>query len=56
MLVNPPYGVRLGDEATLAPLYAALGRKLLECFSGWEAAVFTGNPPLGRAMRLSLEE
>jgi len=52
VLVNPPYGVRLGDEATLAPLYAALGSKLLECFSGWEAAVFTGNPPLGRAMRL----
>jgi 23S rRNA (guanine2445-N2)-methyltransferase / 23S rRNA (guanine2069-N7)-methyltransferase len=24
----------------------------MECFPGWEAGVFTGNPPLGRALRL----
>jgi 23S rRNA (guanine2445-N2)-methyltransferase / 23S rRNA (guanine2069-N7)-methyltransferase len=52
VLVNPPYGVRLGDEETLAPLYATLGAKLLACFPGWEAAVFTGNPPLGRELKL----
>ena len=52
VLVNPPYGVRLGDEQTLAPLYATLGVKLLSCFPDWEAAVFTGNPPLGRELRL----
>jgi 23S rRNA (guanine2445-N2)-methyltransferase / 23S rRNA (guanine2069-N7)-methyltransferase len=52
VLVNPPYGVRLGDEETLAPLYATLGAKLLACFPDWEAAVFTGNPPLGRELKL----
>jgi 23S rRNA (guanine2445-N2)-methyltransferase / 23S rRNA (guanine2069-N7)-methyltransferase len=52
VLVNPPYGARLEDGATLEPLYAQLGAKLMECFPGWEAGVFTGNPPLGRALRL----
>lgn len=52
VLVNPPYGARLEDESTLGPLYAQLGRTLMGCFPGWEAGVFTGNPPLGRALRL----
>jgi 23S rRNA (guanine2445-N2)-methyltransferase / 23S rRNA (guanine2069-N7)-methyltransferase len=52
VLVNPPYGARLEDEQTLGPLYAALGRALIERFPGWEAGVFTGNPPLGRALGL----
>ena len=52
VLVNPPYGARLEEVATLAPLYALLGAKLMACFPGWEAGVFTGHPPLGRALRL----
>ncbi len=52
VLVNPPYGVRLEEAATLEPLYALLGSRLIECFPDWEAGVFTGHPPLGRAMRL----
>ena len=52
VLTNPPYGARLEEVATLEPLYALLGRKLLECFPGWEAGVITGHPPLGRALRL----
>lgn len=52
VLVNPPYGARLEDEQTLAATYADLGRALIERFPGWEAGVFTGNPPLGRALRL----
>jgi 23S rRNA (guanine2445-N2)-methyltransferase / 23S rRNA (guanine2069-N7)-methyltransferase len=52
VVVNPPYGARLEDEGTLGPLYGTLGRQLMASFPGWEAAVFTGNPPLGRALRL----
>lgn len=52
VITNPPYGGRLGEEATLRPLYAQLGARLIECFPGWEAAVFTGNPPLGRELGL----
>jgi 23S rRNA (guanine2445-N2)-methyltransferase / 23S rRNA (guanine2069-N7)-methyltransferase len=50
--VNPPYGERLGDVETLAPVYALLGKQLRERYVGWQAAVFTGNPPLGRELGL----
>ena len=50
--VNPPYGERLGDLRGLAPLYSLLGRRLREGYVGWRAAVFTGNPPLGRELGL----
>jgi 23S rRNA (guanine2445-N2)-methyltransferase / 23S rRNA (guanine2069-N7)-methyltransferase len=50
--VNPPYGERLGDASELEALYAKLGSKLKEQYVGWQAAVLTGNPPLGRALGL----
>jgi 23S rRNA (guanine2445-N2)-methyltransferase / 23S rRNA (guanine2069-N7)-methyltransferase len=50
--VNPPYGERLGDMADLVPLYELIGRRLRERYLGWQAAVFTGNPPLGRELGL----
>jgi 23S rRNA (guanine2445-N2)-methyltransferase / 23S rRNA (guanine2069-N7)-methyltransferase len=46
LVVNPPYGERLGDEQTLVPLYMALGETMREHFKGWRASVFTGNPEL----------
>jgi 23S rRNA (guanine2445-N2)-methyltransferase / 23S rRNA (guanine2069-N7)-methyltransferase len=52
LLVNPPYGLRIGDPQRIEALYASLGDRLLHCFPGWEAAVFTGDPPLGRALGL----
>jgi 23S rRNA (guanine2445-N2)-methyltransferase / 23S rRNA (guanine2069-N7)-methyltransferase len=52
VLVNPPYGARLGEADALRPLYETLGRQLLACFQGWEAAVFTGEPSLGRSLGL----
>jgi len=52
LVVNPPYGVRIGDPAQIESLYATLGDRLLRCFPGWEAGVFTGDLPLGRALGL----
>lgn len=52
VVVNPPYGERLGDEDDLLLLYRALGDKLKTEFSGWEAGMFTGNPALGKKMGL----
>lgn len=49
---NPPYGERLGEEEELAPLYTMLGERLKAEFPGWKAAVFTGNPDLGKQMGL----
>ena len=50
VVVNPPYGERLGEVEELQPLYTALGDKLKQAFTGWQAAVFTGNPDLGKQM------
>lgn len=50
VVVNPPYGERLGEESELVQLYAQLGQKLKEHFTGWQAAVFTGNPELAKQM------
>jgi 23S rRNA (guanine2445-N2)-methyltransferase / 23S rRNA (guanine2069-N7)-methyltransferase len=50
LITNPPYGERLGEAKALEPLYATLGRMLRECFVGWRAVVFTGNPPLALAI------
>lgn len=50
LITNPPYGHRLSDALTLTGLYQKLGAKLREHFVGWHAAVFTGNPELGKTM------
>jgi 23S rRNA (guanine2445-N2)-methyltransferase / 23S rRNA (guanine2069-N7)-methyltransferase len=52
VVVNPPYGERLGEKNKLAPLYGALGARLRSEFVGWKAAIFTGNPELARAMEI----
>ncbi len=50
IVINPPYGERLGDVAELQPLYTCIGDRFKAAFAGWQAAVFTGNPDLGRQM------
>jgi len=52
VVANPPYGERLGEESELPDLYRTLGDTLRRCYSGWRAAVFTGNPDLGKVMGL----
>ena len=36
----------------LQAVYALLGDKLRELYVGWQAAVLTGNPPLGRELKI----
>ncbi len=52
MVVNPPYGERLGDLDSLRLLYAELGLVLREHFSGWHVGLLTGNAGLGRELKL----
>ena len=52
VMVNPPYGERLGGIQELEALYEQLGDVLKARFSGWRAAVFTSNPELGKRMGL----
>ncbi len=52
IVINPPYGERLGDEHKLIPLYRTLGQTLKDSFPGWRAAVFSANPRLRQAIGL----
>lgn len=52
VVTNPPYGERLGEVAALQPLYTLLADRLKAFFVDWKAAVFTGNPELGKQMGL----
>ncbi|MBK5968071.1 MULTISPECIES: bifunctional 23S rRNA (guanine(2069)-N(7))-methyltransferase RlmK/23S rRNA (guanine(2445)-N(2))-methyltransferase RlmL [Thiorhodovibrio] len=52
VISNPPYGERLGAKENLVPLYRTLGHVLRERFDGWQGAVLTANPELGRNMGL----
>lgn len=53
LVCNPPYGERIGDQDGLKGLYALLGAKLREEFTGWKAAIFTGNPPLAKELGIN---
>ncbi len=48
VVCNPPYGERIGAEASLTELYTQLGEVLRDRFAGWQAAILTGNPALAR--------
>jgi putative N6-adenine-specific DNA methylase len=52
VIVNPPYGGRLGDRKALLPLYRALGQTLLAGFPGWRVGLVTTEPTLARATAL----
>lgn len=52
VITNPPYGVRLGESESLPSLYALLGKRLLDGFEGWQAAVLTSDEKLARATGL----
>jgi len=56
VVANPPYGERLGEESELPGLYRALGDALKRCYRGWQGAVFTGNPDLGKVMGLRAQK
>jgi putative N6-adenine-specific DNA methylase len=52
VIVNPPYGNRIGDKKQLYGLYAALGQTLMSCFIGWRVGLVTSEATLARATGL----
>ena len=52
VIVNPPYGARLGDGRSLVPLYQAMGQALLRRFAGWRVGLVAAEPLLARATGL----
>lgn len=55
VIVNPPYGTRIGDKKALFGLYAALGQRLLAHFAGWRVGLVTTDPALARATNLPFQ-
>lgn len=55
VMVNPPYGGRIGEKAPLHGLYAALGGLLRERFAGWRVGIVTSEAGLARATGLPFE-
>lgn len=56
VIVNPPYGDRIGDKNGLTALYRALGHTLKTRFSGWRAGIITNEAPLARATGLPFKQ
>jgi putative N6-adenine-specific DNA methylase len=52
VILNPPYGDRIGDKSKLSGLYRTIGQTLMERFGGWRAAIITSDAGLARATRL----
>ena len=52
VMVNPPYGTRLGDKKPLHALYGALGKTLQTRFAGWRVGLVTSEASLAKATGL----
>lgn len=56
MVINPPYGVRVGERDPLRNLYAALGRTLRDRCPGWTLALLSPDAGLERQVGIPLDE
>lgn len=54
IMVNPPYGARIGNRKALFGLYASLGTVFRAHFSGWHLGMITSDGGLAKATGLSL--
>ncbi len=52
VIVNPPYGDRIGDKKRLNGLYRGLGQTLAERFKGWRVGLITNEVSLASATGL----
>ncbi len=52
VMVNPPYGTRIGEKKQLTPLYRALGQTLRARFAGWRVGLVTTDAQLAQATAL----
>lgn len=52
VIINPPYGARIGERKSLFGLYGAVGQMLLSRFSGWRVGLITSDAGLAKATGL----
>lgn len=53
LVMNPPYGVRLGEEEELAAMYPRLGDVLKNKFANWRAYIISADANLPKLIHLS---
>ena len=56
VMVNPPYGARIGNRRALFAVYGALGQVLSQKFRGWRVGLVTSDDGLAKATGLSLTQ
>ncbi len=52
VIVNPPYGARIGNRKLLFSLYGSLGKTLKDGFSGWRVGMVTSDAGLAKSAGL----
>ncbi len=52
VIVNPPYGERLGETEALKPLYKQLGDTFKNTYKNWNGYIFTGSQELSKVIGL----
>ena len=55
MVVDPPFGERMGEKELLLDTYKDLAHTMKVGFNGWECYVLSGSPDLSAAMKLKAE-
>ncbi|WP_103173465.1 class I SAM-dependent RNA methyltransferase [Paracoccus sp. SY] len=55
VMVNPPYGARIGNKGPLFGLHAAMGQVFRERLGGWRVGIVTSEGALAKATGLPLE-
>ncbi|MTE00056.1 class I SAM-dependent RNA methyltransferase [Paracoccus sp. YIM 132242] len=55
VIVNPPYGARIGNKGPLFGLHAAMGAVFKERLGGWRVGIVTSEGALAKATGLPLE-
>lgn len=53
VIVNPPYGARIGNKGPLYGLHAAMGEVFRERFKGWRIGIITSDAGLAKATGLA---
>ncbi len=56
LVVNPPYGIRVGDKGPLRDLFAQLGNVARAQAAGWRLAMLSADRDLERQVRLPFTE
>ncbi|WP_306131275.1 THUMP domain-containing class I SAM-dependent RNA methyltransferase [Roseivivax marinus] len=56
VMVNPPYGARIGNKKLLYAVYGALGETLKTHFRGWRVGLVTSEPALAKTTGLPFRQ